>query len=55
MVPPSSVHNSVNPFSKKRKFDEVSQSNSTVPAVVDAAKSLNTTVFYDANASQNVS
>ncbi len=53
MGPPTQAvgHNSVNPFSKKRKFDEVSVSNSAVNE--QQPKSVNTTVFYDANGSEN--
>ena len=52
---PPSTHNSVNPFSKKRKFDDISQSNSSAVAnssaavIADTAKSLNTTVYHEAN------
>ncbi len=50
MGPPATekMQTSVNPFSKKRKFDEVALSSSNSESVAPP-KSVNTTVFYDAN------
>ena len=40
MGPPTGItaHNSVNPFSKKRKFDDVSQANSVAAGEVAVAE-----------------